>query len=279
MSNDEIIKDTKETISVLGELVKLAGNNENAKKAANNLGKIAATVTGTVNNVLLPLAAVNFAVDKARNYFNKEFKEDIVKATSYIPEENIQEPKASIVGPAIQGLAYSLDEEELKATYLKLISSAMDDRNNGILHPSYTDILKQMSSMDAVFMRYFVEPIPSFIRIVHLYMIYNGNMVKRFSHYGKHIDEVGFKNMTEYKISLRNLIRLGLIVEGEATAKSYDDISLGLIELVKKNTHLNNQEKYHVEGATLQITSLGLGFTYTCIKSIENPQGLIDIIP
>ncbi len=279
MSDDEIIKDTKETISALGELIKLAGDNESARKAADNIGRIAATVTGAVNNVLLPLAAVNFAVDKAREYFSGEFKEDIVNATSDIPEENIQEPKASIVGPAMQGLAYSLDEEELKAMYLKLISSAMDDRNNGVMHPAYTDILKQMSPMDAVFMRYFEEETPSFIRVVHLYMIYNGKAGKIVSHYGKHLDKIGFKSMAEYKISLRNLIRLGLIIEGEATMGSYDDISQELIESFKESKNRNDQDELKVVGATLQITPLGLGFTYTCIKSIENPEGRINIMP
>lgn len=85
MNDDEMIRDTKEAVSALGELVKLAGDNENAKKAADNIGKIAATVTGAVNNILLPLAAVNFAVDKARNYFNKDFKEEILEATAEIP--------------------------------------------------------------------------------------------------------------------------------------------------------------------------------------------------
>lgn len=53
MNDDEMIKDTKEVVSALGELVKLAGDNENAKKAADNIGKIAATVTGAVNNLSL----------------------------------------------------------------------------------------------------------------------------------------------------------------------------------------------------------------------------------
>ncbi|MEE7534557.1 DUF4393 domain-containing protein [Klebsiella huaxiensis] len=279
MNDDEMIKDTKEVVSALGELVKLAGDNENAKKAADNIGKIAATVTGTVNNILLPLAAVNFAVDKARNYFNKDFKKEVLEATAEIPKEHIQEPKASIVGPAMQGLAYSLDEAELKAMYLKLISSAMDERNNGVMHPAYTDILKQMSSIDAVFMRYFEEKTQSFIRVIHLYFTHGGKTGKILSNYGGHIDEIGFKSMAEYKISLSNLLRLGLIAESEATAGSYDDISLGVIEQVKKNMHLNNEEKYHVKGATLRITALGLGFTYTCIKSVANPEGLLGIVP
>ncbi|HBQ2550013.1 TPA: DUF4393 domain-containing protein [Klebsiella variicola] len=279
MNDDEMIKDTKEVVSALGELVKLAGDNENAKKAADNIGKIAATVTGAVNNILLPLAAVNFAVDKARNYFNKDFKEEILEATAEIPKEYIQEPKASIVGPAMQGLAYSLDEAELKAMYLKLISSAMDERNNGVMHPAYTDILKQMSPIDAVFMRYFEEKTPSFIRVIHLYFTHDGKTGKILSNYGEHINEIGFKNITQYKISLNNLLRLGLIVEGEATTGSYDNISLEIIEQVKKNMHLNNEEKYHVKGATLKITALGLGFTYTCIKSVTNPESLLSIIP
>lgn len=56
----------KEGVSAMGELLKVAGNNPNAQVAGDNIAQAALTVTKLVNNCLLPIAAVNFAFDKAR---------------------------------------------------------------------------------------------------------------------------------------------------------------------------------------------------------------------
>lgn len=114
MAEEDSMKTAKDGIVVLGEIIKAAGDSPQAKEAANNLGQTAVTLTKTINNVLLPLAAVNFAFDKARSYFNGRFQQDLGEKTAKIPSENVVEPKASIAGPALQGLAFTHEEPSLK---------------------------------------------------------------------------------------------------------------------------------------------------------------------
>ena len=108
------LKTAKDGVAVIGEIIRAAGDNPAVKEAGENLGKTALTITKTINNALLPLAAVNFAFDKAKKYFAEKFQDDISAKASQIPVENLVEPKASIAGPALQGLAFTHEEPSLK---------------------------------------------------------------------------------------------------------------------------------------------------------------------
>jgi hypothetical protein len=70
MQDDDPIKVAKDSVSLVAEVIKAAGDNPQVKEAASNLGQTAVTLTKTINNVLVPLAAINFAFDKARTYLS-----------------------------------------------------------------------------------------------------------------------------------------------------------------------------------------------------------------
>jgi hypothetical protein len=57
-------------VSVAGELITAAGDNPDVKEAGRELGHAALIVAKTIKNSVLPLAAINYAIDKARDYFN-----------------------------------------------------------------------------------------------------------------------------------------------------------------------------------------------------------------
>lgn len=150
MSEDEnLLKQVKDGATVISEVIKAAGDNQNVKEAGNELGKTALTVTQTVNNILLPLAAVNFAFDKAKLYFSEKFQEDLSNKTKDIPEERLIEPKASIAGPTLQGLAFSHEEDNLKEMYLNLLKSSMDSETAESAHPAFVELIKQLTSEEA----------------------------------------------------------------------------------------------------------------------------------
>ena len=153
MSIDEPLKAAKDGISLVSEIIKAAGDNPNVKEAAGNLGQSAVTLTKTINNALLPLAAINFAFDKARAYFNGKFQQDLSEKASRIPSEAMVEPKASIAGPTLQGLAFTHEEPGLKDMYLNLLATAMDGRISITAHPAFVEIIKQLDAEDADLMR------------------------------------------------------------------------------------------------------------------------------
>jgi hypothetical protein len=145
----EPLKTAKDTISVVGEVLKVAASNPDTREAGGELGKAALTITKTINNALLPLAAINYAFDKARAYFEDRFPQDIAERVAQVPNEHIVEPKASIAGPAIQGLAFAHEEPDLKKMYLHLLGTAMDGRKAASAHPAFVEIIRQLNAEEA----------------------------------------------------------------------------------------------------------------------------------
>ena len=113
------------------------------------MAKTALTITKTINNALLPLAAVNYAFGRAATYFNERFTQEVAEKIADIPPEYLIEPKASIAGPALQGLAFSHEEDELKEMYLSLLGAAMDERIAASAHPAFVEIIKQLTAKEA----------------------------------------------------------------------------------------------------------------------------------
>ena len=59
--------------------------------------------------------------------------------------KNLIQPRNSVVGPAVERLKYCLDEKEIRDMFLNLLSASVDSRKAGQVHPSFADIVSQMS--------------------------------------------------------------------------------------------------------------------------------------
>jgi hypothetical protein len=153
MSDDNPVSAARTLVEVVGEVLKAAGDDPQVKLAGSELGKTAVTITTAINNILLPIAAVNFAFKKARDYFEKRFTEDFEEKVNRIPAEEVIEPRASLAGPILQGIAFSHDETNLKDMYLNLLAAAMDRRRAHLAHPAFVEIIKQLNAREADLLR------------------------------------------------------------------------------------------------------------------------------
>lgn len=214
MSGENPLKEAKDGISIVAEIIKAAGDNPEVKEAASNLGKTAVTLTKTINNALLPLAAINFAFDKAREYFSVQFQKDLAEKAATIPPQYIVEPKASVAGPALQGLAFTHEEQNLKEMYLNLLATAMDGRVADDAHPAFVEIIKQLNGKEAELIRMLIstsDPTP----IVQIHAIRSDD--KRFNVLLRHVLNLRNQATQQPIENLRlpamidNWIRLGLV--------------------------------------------------------------------
>lgn len=227
MSDIDPLKTAKDGISVVGEIIKAAGSNEQVKEAASNLGQTAVTITKTINNALLPLAAVNFAFDKAKTYFSQHFQQDLSAKAENIPPENLVEPKASVAGPTLQGLAFTHEEPNLKEMYLNLLATAMDNRIAQNAHPAFVEIIKQLDSEDARLIKGALQSTAP-IAIVQIH--------RKSQNGGYHI-------LVNHLLNLQNTVT-GQSIEDPRLAAMIDNwIRLGLVT-VEYDKHLNAEEYY-----------------------------------
>lgn len=84
-----------------------------------------------------------------RDYFDNTFQADMAEKLSNIPEEDIVSPKPTIAVPAMNALGYSLEESDLKEMYLSLLATASNAKRVGSAHPSFVEVIKQLSGEEA----------------------------------------------------------------------------------------------------------------------------------
>ncbi len=217
MPDDDSLKVAKEGLSLVAEVIKAAGDNPQVKEAASNLGQTAVTLTKTINNVLVPLAAINFAFDKARAYFSGTFQQEIAAKAESIPPEHIIEPKASIAGPTLQGLAFTHEEPNLKEMYLNLLATAMDGRASTTAHPAFVEIIKQLDSEDARLVQGALRS-SSAIPIVQLRRVLKGS--------------AGFQFLARHLLNLTDTESKAPVENPQLPAMIDNWVRLGLVEVL-----------------------------------------------
>jgi len=282
MTLGDSMKDAKTGVELVVQVMKAAGDNPEVKEAAKNLGRTALTVTRTINNCLLPLAAINFAVDKARIYFSEHFSRDLAEETATIPPENIVEPKASIAGPALQGLAFAHEEPNLKQMYLSLLATAMDGRVATAAHPAFVEIIRQLTSEEAAIIRTAIHS-DAMYEIVEVKLVTKGK--PGWALMAKHLidlkDSSGApREVPGFTAMIDNWIRLGL-VEVDYLKRVLREGAYGWIENRPEVIRLR-MEKLSVE-QSLEfghgvMTRTAFGAAFAKAVGIEQPKVAAPIV-
>lgn len=231
----------------------------------------------------------------------EKYKNGITEEISKIPQNNLHEPNLAIAGPALEASTYYVTDETVRNMFEKLIASSMDFRKDDIAHVSFVEIVKQMSPLDATFLKEFSKH--SSIPIGELRSSTksgeNGYIVKRTN-----VVLNNFKINPEYRNQLPstmdNLQRLGIVnidyakwnanvdydkdfcdtpeyieVKSEIEKENEKDkelLSLGEDQLIKftskKNIELLRKSypnKIKVGAGRLDITAFGNNFVSVCL--------------
>ncbi len=136
-----------------GEVAKVVKDNPHGAAAVDYFAQSAEIVTRTLRNLLLPFAAMNFGLEKAKHYFEEKFGGELREKLKEVDPEDVIEPKASLAGPAIQGIAYTLDEPELRDMYVTLLATGMSAADQDNAHPAFVRIIGELSGLEADMLR------------------------------------------------------------------------------------------------------------------------------
>ncbi|WP_396047091.1 Abi-alpha family protein [Aeromicrobium sp. UC242_57] len=113
-------------------LLDLAKETPHFQAAANSVAKRQAVKQALILKFWQPLGRFAGA---SSDYFNSEFPADLTEKMKNVPDEEIQTPKPNVAMPALEALAYSVEEAELKEMYLNLLARASDKRTSSLAHP------------------------------------------------------------------------------------------------------------------------------------------------
>ena len=224
------------------------------------------TVVGFFNNVVLyPVKKANLTF----RYKLEAFEDDLNEKTKHIPPENLQIPPTMIAGPTLEALRYTYDETELREMYENLLASAMDNRNTSKVHPSFVDLIKQMSPLDAIVLdnisdNYQLACVKVEFTINQSTQVYSNAMPNFF------VPELAsLADPFDVSTSIENLSRLGVINIYDATISGYN------YSAIKEHPYIVSRKQLYetlgkvfsteIDNKTIRISDYGKVFSKICL--------------
>lgn len=139
----------------------------------------------------------------------EKYAKEVAKNIEKIPEENIKEPKMSVVGPALEASKFYMEEDEIRSMFAKLIASSMDKTQSDNIHPSFVEMIKMLSPLDAQNLYYLYHNNDETISSIRETNTTSGGYTEPFKHI--FLGNPECQDHTLIEPSIDNLIRLKLV--------------------------------------------------------------------
>lgn len=253
---DDILDATGKVVETVPELYE-----DVFKPTAQESGKTLALIPRTINAALVPLR--KWIAEK--EYSLAETEKLLEQKLQNVGEEKITTPSAYIAVPAIQAISYSMDSKELRNLYANLLAKAMNIDTKELVHPSFVEIIKQMSPLDAKIFKEIYES--KLTPLIDLYIKMDTGGQNYYQYNISWIESYTYKNIS---IALDNLERLGLIEipygEYYSEDSNYMQVRKTLnYKLLKNNLESLNKGKLSENKKYIKKTSLAKSFYTICI--------------
>ena len=229
------------------------------KPTIQETGKLLGRIPRTINSLFSP---IDIWITK-REYKVEEVKAILAKKLKDVSEDKLTTPEPYIAVPAIEAISYSMDNEQLKNMYANLLARAMLKSEQSKVHPSFVEIIKQLSPNDALLFKEIMEREAS--PIIHLSVVQDvGNNEYHYNLNWKN-------NYNESNVSLSNLQRLGLIEIPNKKAYSLDDVynivreSKGYKKVCQELKEKYPQNEFHEDKSFVNTNALSKSFYEVCL--------------
>lgn len=235
------------------------------------VGKLAARIPRAIN-------AAFSSLDKW--ILNKEYNVDETKKLleeklENVEPEKIVTPESYVAVPAIQAISYSMNSEELRNLYANLLAKSMNSDTKDLVHPSFVEIIKQMSPIDSLVFKTIMQretnplidlvyekresdfPIPSAMRTI-----------------ATNISDIDVAPIETVCVSIDNLVKHNLICVPTDSAytenSNYDKILKSQYYMLqyKSNPDTSDGFKFSYQKKMIKKTNLGIAFYEVCVKDL-----------
>ncbi|MBO5208514.1 MAG: DUF4393 domain-containing protein [Lachnospiraceae bacterium] len=208
----------------------------------------------------------NYAEKKKIKYAHslEQFQQELASSVSNIPPEKQLEPSLQTTAQALENSKYCLEEKELRDMFTSLISNSMNVDFSKDVHPSFAEIIKQMSPLDAEIIKIFKNSPTNGFPLCRYEITENvGYRILLENVFLRHSQT----DLSTVSLSISSLVRLGLL------KTTYEDYLLGkdLYSAFTKHPWFNMlQQNFPDKTVSIQkgivlLTPLGRSFTRVCI--------------
>lgn len=141
--------------------------------------------------------------------------ESLKDKLAQVPQEKLVEPEAYVAVPAMQQLLYCQDNEDLRNLYANLLSSSMNIDKKWQVHPSFVDIIKQITPDEAKIMNSIPDFKNNFMPLVDV-QLFDKNSAGKGGHqlFVTNFTDIGIdiiENKNNICTYIDNLVRLRLL--------------------------------------------------------------------
>lgn len=230
---------------------------------AKETGRALGTIGKTVNVALAPLRGFVWGWEQIESYITTAVEERLERRG--VTAENVVTPNPDVAVPAFQALRYS----KLRENYANLLATAMNTASADTAHPSFVEILKQLSTDEAKILRVLADgkfrPVMAVaVRAEELAAEY---VVSRNQSMLDHEADVAHPELVP--AYLDNLCRLGLAEIPEGTWLAQPGVYAPL-ESDAKIVDLMNKiaadgKSGHLTRRYIQLTNFGAVFIEACV--------------
>ena len=265
MEDQNRIKDIVDSVTKLAEVVPVY--QDLIQPGIKQLGKSIETVAKAVNVALTPVGVFVWGYEKIKEHILTKVSEKLKN----VPLEEIAPPKANVVGPAVEALRFIGPEETLRELYTNLLATSIDARTASLAHPSFVEIIKQMTPDEARLMKLFTRdgafPV---LNVSAKVKTGSGGGITAFRNFSLLGEEANCEHKQLTPTYLDNLCRLGLInipENGSYTNKTvYEPLKshLTLKAIISAVNNVPDREA-EIEEKIILITSLGRQFLKACV--------------
>ncbi len=266
MSEEHKLKDAADAVKGIVEAVPIY--QDALQPAAREVGTALQTVAKTLHVLLAPVSGLVWGYEKIKDFVSERVAEKLKDA----PSERLRTPEPNVAGPALEALKYTGYQDNLRELYAGLLATAIDSKTAHAAHPSFVEMIKQMSPDEALIMRSLagvgIRPLIDVRKEAKNTTV--GNWIVR--HFSLVTLEAGCKHPDLGAVYLVNLERLGLVElrENYTLLSGQDDLYKTLKErpeIQRMVTHINEtaDHKATITSGAIILTKLGEQFCYACI--------------
>jgi hypothetical protein len=154
MDKEENISKVKDVIDATTGLVKAVPIYKDlVQPAAKEIGTALGTIAKAVNVALVPISGMIWSYETIKDFVATKVS---IKLQN-IPSKNIETPNPAVAGPALEALKYTGQDKTLREMYANLLANALDIDTKNDAHPSFVEIIKQLSPKEALLLLFLSE--------------------------------------------------------------------------------------------------------------------------
>lgn len=266
-----IIKQTIDSVTALSKAVPIY--EDAVQPLAKETGKALGTLGKAVNVALAPISLVVWGYDQMKDFLENKVTEKL----EHVPADRIITPPPNVAGPAIEALKFTGHDETLQDMFANLIANSLDSKTVVEAHPSFVDIIKNLSPDEGLILKVFASAQQFPVIDVKLknkkergYNILHRNVTTLGS-----VANCNHQQLTENYLD--NLCRLGIleIPSGlHLTAKNAYDVIINAPTIKQLQAQFEGNEHHIIDfdKKVIRVTGIGRQFINACVVDKRTKQ-------